>query len=48
MDDYRTSEDTQLELALKLSQQAREDEEKQLQEEQEVLERILQLSLAEQ
>ena len=48
MDDYRTSEDTQLELALKLSQQTREDEEKQLKEEQEVLERILQLSLAEQ
>ncbi|XP_035216367.1 ankyrin repeat domain-containing protein 13D-like [Stegodyphus dumicola] len=48
MDDFRTSEETQLELALKLSQQTREDEEKQLQEEQEVLERVLQLSLAEQ
>ncbi|KFM65539.1 Ankyrin repeat domain-containing protein 13D, partial [Stegodyphus mimosarum] len=48
MDDFRTSEETQLELALKLSQQTLEDEEKQLQEEQEVLERVLQLSLAEQ
>ncbi|XP_054713418.1 ankyrin repeat domain-containing protein 13D-like isoform X2 [Uloborus diversus] len=48
MDDFRTSEETQLEIALKLSQQAREDEEKQLQEEQEVLERVLRLSLAEQ
>ncbi|GIY76254.1 ankyrin repeat domain-containing protein 13B [Caerostris darwini] len=48
MDDYRTSEETQLEIALKLSQQAQEDEEKQLREEQEMLERALQLSLAEQ
>ncbi|GBN79601.1 hypothetical protein AVEN_105999-1 [Araneus ventricosus] len=48
MDDYRTSEESQLEIALKLSQQAQEDEEKQLREEQEMLERALQLSLAEQ
>ncbi|KAF8769792.1 Ankyrin repeat domain-containing protein 13D [Argiope bruennichi] len=48
MDTYRTSEESQLEIALKLSQQAQEDEEKQLREEQEMLERALQLSLAEQ
>ncbi|XP_042903264.1 ankyrin repeat domain-containing protein 13D [Parasteatoda tepidariorum] len=48
IEDYRSSEETQLEIALKLSQQAQEDEAKQLQEEQEMLERALKLSLAEQ
>lgn len=48
VEDFTNGADPQLELALKLSKQTREDEEKQLQEEQEVLERVLQLSLQEQ
>lgn len=46
--DFCTNEETQLEVALRLSQQAQQDQEKQLREEQEMLERALQLSLAEQ
>ncbi|KAG8176512.1 hypothetical protein JTE90_021805 [Oedothorax gibbosus] len=46
--DFCTNEETQLEVALRLSQQAQQDQEKQLREEQEMLEKALQLSLAEQ